>query len=120
MTLPSSGDISMSEIYDETTGLGPSGEISLNDASVRSLFEIPSDDISMSDGYGLTQWFYSSSPAWYWKLINHRQDLSLYWNASLIYSGTVPVVDYIDYDGYRYHKGAEYSSDVYYVGRSPL
>ncbi len=49
MALPSSGQISL---HDVRTELGLSGQISLTDSAVRSLFAIASGQISLHDGYG--------------------------------------------------------------------
>jgi len=51
MPLPSSGPINFSEVNVEL-GLITTAQISLNDASVRTLFQVPSGEISMSNGYG--------------------------------------------------------------------
>jgi hypothetical protein len=51
MTLPSSGAISLNAVNIEL-GLSGTTTISLNQASVRTLFAVPSGQISMSDGYG--------------------------------------------------------------------
>jgi len=51
MTLPASGQISLNQVNVE---LGNSGtaQIGMNDAAVRGLFDIPSGEIEMADGYG--------------------------------------------------------------------
>jgi len=51
MTLPASGPISLSQVNTELQ-LSSTATISLNDASVRTLFAVPSGAISMSNGYG--------------------------------------------------------------------
>jgi hypothetical protein len=51
MPLPSSGPINFSEVNVEL-GLGSTAQISLNDATVRTLFQVPSGAIAMSNGYG--------------------------------------------------------------------
>jgi hypothetical protein len=49
MTLPASGQIEMSQVRTE---LSASGQISLGQGTVRTLFGDPSGQINMSDGYG--------------------------------------------------------------------
>jgi len=51
MTLPASGPLSLSAVNTELQ-LSSTATISLNDASVRTLFAVPSGAISMSSGYG--------------------------------------------------------------------
>jgi hypothetical protein len=51
MPLPSSGAISFANVNVEL-GLISTAQISLNDASVRTLFQVPSGAIAMSNGYG--------------------------------------------------------------------
>lgn len=51
MTLPLSGPISMQDVNVELSQ-SSTGQAALNDANVRSLFQIPSGTISLSDGYG--------------------------------------------------------------------
>lgn len=51
MTLPVSGPISLSAVNTEL-GYSSNSQISLNNATVRSLFNKPSGMIAMSDGYG--------------------------------------------------------------------
>jgi len=51
MTLPASGAISLNDVNVEL-GLSATAQISMNDAAVRGLFDVPSGAISMSDGYG--------------------------------------------------------------------
>lgn len=53
MTLPASGAISLNNVNVEL-GLSGTASISMNDANVRSLFAVPSGQISMSNGYGKT------------------------------------------------------------------
>lgn len=56
MALPSSGEISLSNVNVEL-GLSATAQISLNDAAVRTLFGISSGAISMSNGYGKSSQF---------------------------------------------------------------
>lgn len=51
MALPASGAISMNDVNTELGNPGTT-QISLNDTDVRTLFNIPSGAISLSDGYG--------------------------------------------------------------------
>jgi len=51
MTLPASGAISMNQVNVELGSAGTT-QRSLNDTAVRTLFGIPSGQISMSNGYG--------------------------------------------------------------------
>lgn len=60
MTLAASGQLAMSDINTEL-GLSSTAQISLNDASVRSLALIPSGQISMNDLHGKTFWARPSS-----------------------------------------------------------
>jgi len=53
MTLPASGAISLNNVNVEL-GLSGTASISMNDANVRSLFAVPSGQISMSNGYSKT------------------------------------------------------------------
>jgi hypothetical protein len=56
MTLPLSGAISLNQVNVEL-GLSGTTTISMNQASVRTLFGVPSGAISMSDGYGKSNAF---------------------------------------------------------------
>ena len=56
MTLPVSGAISLNNVNVEL-GLSGTTTISMNQASVRTLFAVPSGAISMSDGYGKANQF---------------------------------------------------------------
>lgn len=51
MPLPSSGQISLGQVADITQA-NPIAEVSLNDPLVRTLFEIPTGQISLANGYG--------------------------------------------------------------------
>ena len=51
MTLPASGQITLNDVNVEL-GLSGTAQVSLNDSAVRTLFEIASGEIEMSDGYG--------------------------------------------------------------------
>ena len=51
MPLPSSGAISFADVNVEL-GLTSTAQISLNDAAVRTLFQVPSGAIAMNNGYG--------------------------------------------------------------------
>jgi len=51
MTLPASGQISLNDVNVEL-GNTATAEISMNSSAVRTLFEIASGEIEMSDGYG--------------------------------------------------------------------
>lgn len=51
MTLPASGQISLSQVNTEL-GLSSTALIAMGDAAVRGLFEVPSGQIAMSNGYG--------------------------------------------------------------------
>jgi hypothetical protein len=56
MTLPASGPISLNNVNVEL-GLSGTTTISMNQATVRTLFAVPSGAISMSDGYGKSNQF---------------------------------------------------------------
>lgn len=56
MTLPASGPISLNQVNVEL-GLAGTTSINMNQASVRTLFGVPSGAISMSDGYGKSNTF---------------------------------------------------------------
>ena len=56
MTLPASGAISLNNVNVEL-GLSGTTTISMNQASVRTLFGVPSGAIAMSDGYGKSNQF---------------------------------------------------------------
>ena len=56
MTLPASGAISLNQVNVEL-GLSGTTTISMNQASVRTLFGVPSGAISMSNGYGKSNSF---------------------------------------------------------------
>lgn len=51
MALPNTGAISLNDVNVELNNPGTS-QIGMNDAAVRTLFQVPSGAISMSDGYG--------------------------------------------------------------------
>jgi len=56
MALPSSGPISLNNVNVEL-GLSGTTSINMNQASVRTLFGVPSGAIRMSDGYGKSNEF---------------------------------------------------------------
>lgn len=56
MTLPASGPISLNQVNVEL-GLAGTTSINMNQASVRTLFGVPSGAISMSNGYGKSNTF---------------------------------------------------------------
>jgi hypothetical protein len=59
MTLPASGDISLSQVNTEI-GANSTATISMGDSAVRTLFQTPSGDITMNSGHGQNprmQWF---------------------------------------------------------------
>ena len=56
MTLPASGPISLNNVNVEL-GLAGTTSINMNQASVRTLFGVPSGAISMSNGYGKSNQF---------------------------------------------------------------
>lgn len=51
MALPSSGQITLNQVNVEL-GLSGTAQISMNDSAVRTLFDVASGEIEMSDGYG--------------------------------------------------------------------
>lgn len=51
MALPSSGQITLNQVNVEL-GLSGTAQISMNDSAVRTLFDVSSGEIEMSDGYG--------------------------------------------------------------------
>lgn len=59
MTLPVSGTITMAQVNTEL-GQGSATNISLNQASVKSLFAVPSGTITMSNGYGKSSASYTT------------------------------------------------------------
>jgi hypothetical protein len=56
MPLPSSGAITLQEVNTELSK-SPTAQVALDDSDVRTLFAIPSGQISMSDGYGKSSSF---------------------------------------------------------------
>lgn len=56
MALPSSGPISLSQVNVEL-GLSATASINMNSAAVRTLFQVPSGPIAMSNGYGKSNAF---------------------------------------------------------------
>jgi len=56
MALPASGQISLSQVNTEL-GLGSTNLISMGSAAVRGLFQVPTGQIEMSDGYGKSNVF---------------------------------------------------------------
>lgn len=78
MALPSSGEISLSDIYQEIEGLPPSDLVSLRDMSSTAGFDVP-DNISKFHGY---------SPG---------DDIILTWASNIIYYTN----EFDDQDGYR-------------------
>lgn len=59
MALPASGTITMAQVNTEL-GQGSTTSINLNQASVRSLFAVPSGTIAMSNGYGKSSASYTT------------------------------------------------------------
>jgi hypothetical protein len=116
MALPSSGAISLNAVNVEL-GLAGTTTISLNQASVRTLFQVASGQISMSDGYGKSA---VTPPTWYstpngaTEYICEWDDLNI--NGSV--NGTLPMtVELIMYAG---SCGSPYTLSSYSTGGSGL
>ena len=116
MTLPASGTITMNQVNVELD-LSGTAQIGLNDAAVRTLFEVPSGAISLSDGYGKSYWKYNGAPGWtgapyyYWvRLFTGNpavySEFTVVWDA--VYQQYFAPNDptSLVYGGYTYYRGA--------------
>jgi len=95
MPLPSSGPINFSEVNVEL-GLISTAQISLNDASVRTLFQVPSGAIAMSNGYGKANAFAGT-------ISFNQTNLNLRtWALANGWNGTLPATVTVNADVYVY------------------
>jgi len=111
MTLPSSGDISMSDILTE---FEMSGQLNLNSTTLRAYLDILSGDISMSDFYNLdVVWVYSGGIA-FWEQINGTHANYRFTDGR--FGNNVEAVYYHDNTA-RYIRGPNVTGNYYKIAR---